>query len=556
MEKTIYYNGVILTLAEGDKEAAGVLVEEGIIQKVVYADTESLLLENPDAQIVDLQGNVLIPGFIDGHSHFLQNTLTLLYLDGRPSPLGKADSVEELLKRLKEQLEDAKYKKQEYLFAWGYDEAVYPDHRIPTRWDLDQVTEKPLALTHASGHNTLFNSAALRLAGIGEDYVPPQGGSVGRSSDGRLTGIFYETAAREVLPKSQLDDQKVLEKGLDMVIHQYISKGVTTAQDGGTPKKWYDSVRDIVAAGRLPIDLVSYIMDLEPEEVLNTKESQNGTYVNRYRAAGLKIFLDGSPQAKTAWMSEPYFIPPENEEPDYRGYGIYKDEEITEIFKKALTNRWQVNVHTNGDEAIEQFIRTYQNAIEETGIMEDLRPVSIHCQTVREEQLDRMKELGFLASFFVDHTFYWGDYHEAYVLGTERARRISPLASALKRNISFSLHQDTPVTEQNPLFAVHNAVNRRTRSGKILGEEFCISPLEALKAVTIHAAYQIFEEDKKGSIEVGKLADFAILNNNPLTVSPEKIKEISVLETIKEGRTIYRSSEKFKITKGVGESSW
>lgn len=540
MGQTVYFNGTILTAADDRKEASGVLVKDGIIRRVIDVNEDNIPAEYPDARVVDLKGKVLIPGFIDGHSHFLQNTLEILQLDARPSPLGKADSVEQLITSLKEQLADPKYDKQAYLYARGYDEAVYPDHRIPTRWDLDRVTEKPLALTHASGHNTVFNSAALQLAGIGEAYTPPRGGSAGRTADGILTGIFHEQARRDVLPSVLQNEWEIIRQGLEGVVLEYVSHGVTTAQDGGTSVRWYEYAKRLAAQGKLPIDLVSYILDAEPEAALTSDFPHKSGYVHHYRAAGVKVFLDGSPQAKTAWLSKPYHIPPENAEASYAGYGIYTDEKLAEIFKKALEHKWQVNVHTNGDEAIEQFIRIYQKAVEETGVTDDLRPVSIHCQTVREDQLDRMKQSGILASFFVDHTYYWGDYHAESVLGPERANRISPLSSALKRNISFTLHQDTPVTKQNPIFAIHNAVNRKTRSGKVLGEEYRITPWEALKAVTVNAAYQIFEEDTKGSIETGKRADFAILSGNPLNVPPETIKEITVLETIKDGETIYR----------------
>jgi predicted amidohydrolase YtcJ len=546
MAKSIYYNGTVLTSQDEQREAAAVLVENGIIKQVAYESAEALLAENPDAEQIDLRQNVLVPGFIDGHSHFFHNTFELQQLNARSSPLGKADSVEDLIASLQEQIKDPKYDAQEYLHAWGYDEAVYPDHKIPTRYDLDKVTSKPLALSHASGHNTVFNSAALRLAGIDDSYTPPHGGSVGRFADGTLTGLFHENARASVLPETRPNEREILKNGIDAVVLQYISQGVTTAQDGGTSKAWYECAKDIAAEGRLPIDVLSYILDAEPQDILTAKEPWDSRYENRYRAAGFKIFLDGSPQAKTAWLSKPYHIPPENESADYSGYGIFSDETITAIFKNAITNHWQVNVHTNGDEAIEQFLRTYQKAVEETGVTTDLRPVSIHCQTVREDQLDRIKQAGILVSFFVDHTFYWGDYHASSVLGPERARRISPLRSALDRGISFSLHQDTPVTKIDPLFAIHNAVNRKTRSGKTLGEEFRISPWEALKAVTINAAYQIFEEDQKGSIEAGKRADFAVLSGNPLTVVPEAIKDIVVLETIKDGQSIYRKTNNQK----------
>lgn len=540
MSEELYYNGTILTAVDEFPQAAGILVENGRIAEVIREACGSLPRLYPDATPVDLQGRTLVPGFIDGHSHFLQNILELKQLNAKPSPLGKADSVEELIESLKEQLKNPVYKEQEYLHARGYDEAVYPDHRIPTRFDLDQVTDKPLVLDHASGHNSVFNSAALALANITDAYEPGPDGSVGRFPDGTLTGLFHENSRFDVLPKTKQDVWEQLTQGIEQVTLLYASKGVTTAQDGATSKEYHDYVRRLAEKGMLKLDLVSYVLGEGTDALLAAKEPWDYAYENHYRVGGKKFFLDGSPQAKTAWLTKPYLIPPEGCGDDYRGYGIYTDEELLPMFEEAIRKHWQINVHTNGDEAIEQLIRVYGQALQRTVGSQALRPVSIHCQTVREDQLDRIRELGMLISFFVDHTYYWGDYHASAVLGEERARRISPLSSALRRGISFSLHQDTPVTSQDPLFAIHNAVNRRTRSGRVLGEEYCISAWEALKAVTIRAAYQLFEEKDKGSIEAGKRADFAILDENPLAVAKEKIKDIQVVETIKDGCTIYR----------------
>lgn len=540
MSRELYYNGTILTVVDAFPTAAGVFVENGRILEVVRKFEGDIGRLYPDAKLIDLQGKTLTPGFIDGHSHFLQNILELEQLNAKPAPLGEANSVEELIKTLKEQLKNPIYADQEYLHARGYDEAVYPDHRIPTKYDLDQVTEKPLVLDHASGHNSVFNSAALALANITDDYEPGPDGSVGRFEDGTLTGLFHENARLDVLPETKKDIWEQFEQGIERVTLLYSSRGVTTAQDGATSREWYDYARRLADKGLLKIDLVSYVLGEGSDELITAKDPHSYTYENHYRVGGKKFFLDGSPQAKTAWLSKPYHIPPAGYDDNYRGYGIYTDEQLLPLFEEALRNHWQINVHTNGDEAIEQLIRVYEKALQKTGVTEDLRPVSIHCQTVREDQLDRIKKLGILVSFFVDHTYYWGDYHASSVLGEERAGRISPLASAIHRGISFSLHQDTPVTSQDPIFAIHNAVNRRTRSGRVLGEEYRISAWEALKAVTIQAAYQLFEEKDKGSIESGKRADFAILDKNPLHVSADTIKDIQVVETVKDGRTIYR----------------
>ena len=171
----------------------------------------------------------------------------------------------------------------------------------------------------------------------------------------------------------------------------------------------------------------------------------------------------------------------------------------------------------------------------------DLRPVMVHAQTVREDQLDDMKELGIIPTFFLDHIWFWGDYHYESVFGPERAQNISPIGWALEEGIKFTLHQDPPVKMPNQIFAIHTAVNRMTESGRVLGEHQRIPVMEAIKAVTINGAYQYFEEDIKGSIEPGKLADLVILDKNPLEVDKLEIKDIKVLETIKEGNTIFKA---------------
>lgn len=541
MSQRLYYNGVILTSTDENPYAQAVLTENGRIKEVFFNSVESAEQQFPNVEKIDLNGKVLVSGFIDGHSHFLQTVFESNYLNAKSSPLGESNSVETLLESLKKQLEDPHFSEQEYLYAKGYDEAVYPDHRLPTRYDLDSVTSKPLALSHISEHNTVFNSAALKAAGIDDGYTPPPDGSVGRFPDGTLSGVFYENAQKDVLPRYSLNTEEILRNGIEKAALKYASVGVTTAQDGATGLEWYQITHKLALEGKLPIDLVSYLFGEDAGKLLDNDE--NRRYNNHYRAAGYKIFLDGSPQAKTAWLSKPYKKTLIGHDENYCGSGIYTDEQLKKIVVNAVKRHWQLNVHTNGDEAIEQLLNVYEEVKNEFPFAEETRPVSIHCQTVREDQLDRMKDLGILASFFVDHVYYWGDYHEQEILGEQRARRISPLAQALEKGIRFSLHQDTPVTLQSPLFAIHNAVNRVTRSGKVLGEEFRITPQQALKAVTIDAAYQIFEEKDKGSIEPGKYADFAVLDKNILTVSPERIKDIKVLETVKEDRTVFKREE-------------
>ena len=536
MSKRIYHNGTVLTSDKSHPFAKAVLTEDGIIKQVIYDSAEDIVSSYPDAEPFDLEEGTLVPGFVDAHSHFLSTPRELRQLNAAASPLGESNSIEELIASLKRQLAEGRFDAEDYLYAVGYDEAVYPDHALPTKYDLDKVTDKPLALTHISGHNTVFNSAALKLAGITDDYTPPEDGSVGRFEDGTLTGIFYENARKDVLPEHETNAEKLIRDGLDEALLKYISEGVTTAQDAATGPEEYRTAKALADEGRFPIDIVSYLFG-ETASLLSDKSVKE--YSGHYRAQGYKLFLDGSPQAKTAWLSKPYHHTLKGQPDDYRGYGIYTDEQLQKLIDNAIAKRWQINIHTNGDEAIEQLIRVLGKASERYPYLAETRPVSIHCQTVRSDQLDRIKKLGILVSFFVDHVYYWGDYHYFEILGPERAERISPLGEALEKGISFTTHQDTPVTKQSPLFAIHNAVNRITRSGKILGEKYRITPLDALRAVTINAAYQLFEEDIKGSIEPGKYADFALLDRDITEIPNWEIKDTVVLKTIKQDKVIF-----------------
>jgi predicted amidohydrolase YtcJ len=260
-------------------------------------------------------------------------------------------------------------------------------------------------------------------------------------------------------------------------------------------------------------------------------------YVGGVRIGGLKIVLDGSPQGRSAWVSEPYLAGPEGELSSYAGAPLLSNEDVYQMVADCFGRGVQVLAHANGDAAIEQALEAVARAEERHG-RADRRPVMVHSQLATEEQLDRMRELGIVPSFCSSHGFYWGDSHVASVLGRERATRVNPARSAGRLDLRFSLHDDAPIVSPNVLFLIWSAVTRFSRSGAVIGPEQRLTPLEALRAVTIDAAYQHFEDDRKGSLEVGKLADMAVLSENPLRVPPETIREIEVLATLKEGMPI------------------
>lgn len=531
---TILYHGTFLTMDEACPAPEAILVRDGKIGKT--GGFEELKRMSQGAALRDMEGHTILPGFIDGHSHISAVAYQLRIANLKPSPLGTCDSVEDVVRELKEFLHSTPLKPGQWLLGMGYDNSVFPGGVHPTKEDLDRVsTEIPVAATHVSGHLCVVNTKGLELLGyVGDNFTVPPGGVV------EPTGLLKEQAFLEINDKMKGPEPEDVVLAVGDASALYASYGITTVHDGKVPIGQYQLLRGAAEMGLLLNDVVAYLTPELAVDILPRQYPAENQYENRLRLAGVKLFLDGSPQGKTAWLSEPYYEVPVGEKPDYRGFPVQTEADVADLFRTCVKNHWQVNVHANGDAAIEQMIRCYTLVLEETGCKEDLRPVVIHCQTVREDQLERMKKIGMIASFFHDHVYYWGDYHYESVLGPERADRISPLRSALRHGVSFTLHQDSPVAPPDVMMAVHNAVNRKTQKGRVLGPQQTVSVEEALKAVTINGAFQIFEEDSKGSITSGKRADFVVLEENPLTVSKEKLKDIRVLETIKDGVTIYR----------------
>jgi len=262
------------------------------------------------------------------------------------------------------------------------------------------------------------------------------------------------------------------------------------------------------------------------------------SYSNHFRIGGVKLTFDGSPQGKTAWFTQPYFIAPEGEKPGYAGYPAFSNETALKWVELAYKNNWQVHTHANGDAAIDQLVATTRQAQKDFP-GKDRRTVLIQGQFLRHDQVAQIKELGIFPSLYPMHTYYWGDWHRQSVVGPQRAENMSPTGWLLDNGILFSIHSDAPVTYPNSMRILDSAVNRTTRSGYVVGPQHRLDPLTALKAMTLWPAGQYFEEKDKGSIEVGKLADFVVLSENPLKIQRKKLKDIRVLETIKEDKVVF-----------------
>jgi hypothetical protein len=427
-----------------------------------------------------------------------------------------------------------------WIVAAGYDDAQLIERRHPTAAELDRIaTDVPVLVLHQSGHLGALNHAGLAAFGYTAETVDPAGGVIRREGDGRTPDGVVEEAALfpgyTIIARLDAEMQAAIAReGLAT----YARNGFTTAQEGRATPALADAWLALGKLGELAIDVAVY-PDIQQGADWLTRSGTQADYEGRVRIAGAKLSLDGSPQGKTAWLTQPYVVPPPGQKPGYRGYpAIADDAEVARLVDLAFANRWQLLVHCNGDAAADQLVAAVRGASARRGDA-DRRTVMIHAQTVRDDQLDAMHSLGIVPSFFGAHTFYWGDWHRDETLGRERAYRISPARSALARGIRFTEHHDAPVVPPNALRVLWSTVNRTSRAGDVIGADERIGAYDALRALTTWAAYQYFEEDRKGTLEPGKLADFVILDRDPLRVPAEALADLRVLETVKEGRTIF-----------------
>jgi len=412
--------------------------------------------------------------------------------------------------------------------------------RHPTRSDLDRVsTEHPIYISHTSGHLGVANSLALELAGITRSTPDPPGGVIQRDPEtGEPNGVFEESGGMvsRLIPPPTNEQQL---EAFRWAVQDYVDNGVTTAVLAGGGRGSLINLRQARDDGILTFRIITMMSRGNPEEISAAESGGLGSHFGdtRLKVGAIKIVQDGSNQGYTGYFTEPYHTPFKGDA-EYRGYPRRSREDLTSMVKQLHRSGYQIAIHANGDAAIDDVIHAYREAQREYP-RPDARHRIEHCQMVRKDQLDAIAELGVTPSFFVGHVFYWGDRHRDIFMGPERAAGISALRSAIDRGIRFTVHDDTPVTPVNPLQLVWVSVNRLTKSAQVLGPDERVTPIEALRAVTIDAAWQNFEEEIKGSIEAGKLADLVILSDNPVTVEPETIRDIQVLETIVGGQTVF-----------------
>jgi predicted amidohydrolase YtcJ len=539
----IYHGGEILTMAGGSASYVEALVVDSGRIVFVGARSEALKYQGDSTRVVDLAGRTLLPGFIDAHGHLFNAGVQALAADLLPPPDGNGTDIDALVRITQDWMKAnaGVIKGGGWVIGFGYDDAQLAERRHPTARELDRIsTELPVIFIHQSGHLATVNTRGLELVGYTAATVDPPGGVVRRIAGTREPdGVLEESAMfKPVFSIFNVVDDKGNEAIARAGIAAYTAFGFTTAQEGRATREACETFERMAARGELPIDVDAY-PDIQMAADYLKERGVQRHYTNRFRVVGTKLSLDGSPQGKTAWLTKPYLKPPAGAPADYTGYAaIPEEQEAIDYVVTAYANNWPLLTHCNGDAAADLYIRAVRKAVNAHG-NDDRRTVMIHAQTVREDQLDSMQVLGIIPSFFSMHTFYWGDWHRDETLGPERAYRISPTNSALQRGMRFTEHHDAPVAKPDAIRILWCTVNRVSRSGEVIGPDQRVSPYIALKSMTEWAAYQGFTEDLKGTLETGKLADLVILDRNPLKVEPMAIRDIKVMETIKEGKSIY-----------------
>ena len=537
---TMYYGGDIITM-EGDsaRYAESVVVKDGKIVFVGGKD-EGMKVAGEGHQMVDLGGKTLLPGFVDGHAHFAGFGAQAVGANLLASPDGTVNDIDGLVNELKTwYAKNGTEKSKGWIYGMGFDDAVLKEKRFPTKEDLDKVSKDiPVCIVHISGHFCSMNSKGLEVSKITAASKNPPGGVIRRMPGAQEpNGVLEELAAiplffNIISPTDPALADYYLDKGQEMAA----SFGYTTAQEGRAMTN-HEQLAAYAEKGKLKLDVVSYI-DYTFTKYMRSKWNAK-TYNNHYRIGGSKITLDGSPQGRTAWRTIPYLLPPDGQKKGYKGYpAIADDKTVMAVYDSAFANNWQIMTHANGDAAIDQMIRCMKPAAAKYGNT-DRRSVLIHGQYVRFDQLDSLKKLDVVASLFPMHTFYWGDWHKQ-IIGDSLGNLISPIRTALNKGLRVTSHTDAPVAFPNLMMIMWTTVNRVSRSGAVIGAGEKLTPYEALQSITIWGAYQHFEEGTKGTLKTGKLADLVILDKNPLKVDPMTLKDIHVMETIKEGKSIYK----------------
>lgn len=538
---SIYFGGDIITISDAQPKVEAVAVKDG---KILALGTQAEIEKankGPATKLVDLSGKTLMPAFLDAHSHYINSLLVANQAQVYAPPSGPGKDVDSIIATIKEFAADHNVQPGELIMAYGYDDTVMPNGRLLNRDDLDKAfPDNPVRVDHVSMHGAVMNSLALKKYGYSADTVTPPGGVIVRKEGtNEPFGLIMESAFLQAIEQSEpmTPAQEIAATKAGQML--YAEAGITTAHEGATHLTNFETIKRASDAGANIIDVIAYPFITDVDKILAEYPlAKWGEYYNRFKVGGVKITIDGSPQGRTARFTTPYLTGGPAGEKDWVGELTFPQDTVNQMVKKVYDLGVPMNLHANGDGAIDAFFTAHEFAAA-GDLSKDRHITMIHAQFTRKDQFPKYVEYKIRPSFYTLHTYYFAEAHIAN-RGKEQAMYISPMRDAIDAGLHPTNHTDFVVAPLDQMFMLWSAVSRISRGGADIGPDQRITPLEGLKAMTIWVAEQYGEQDSKGSIEPGKLADLVILSRNPLTVEPMQIKDIGIVETIKEGKTIYR----------------
>lgn len=540
LETTVYFGGDIITM-EGDSAqyAEALAVRAG---KIIFVGSknEAIKTAGDGRRMIDLKGKTLLPAFIDAHGHYIQSLNVASQVNLYPPPNGQGRSPGAIVAAIQDFIQKNNVPRGKLIQAYGYDENMMPEGNLLNRDHLDAAfPDNPVIVGHVSMHGGVLNSRALEVYGITEKTETAPGGIIVRKpGTNEPYGLIMETSYLPVfarLPKPSIAEEDEATRAGQML---YAEAGITLAHEGATHLSDLHTIKRSTDSGANIIDVVVFPFMTDLEGIIEAFPLETwGKYQNGMKIGGVKITADGSPQGRTAFFSTPYRTGGPGGEENWPGEPTMPQAELNALVKKVYEWGVPLLTHTNGDSTIGMFLKAVELA-RAGDFSKPWNVTTIHTQFVRRDQLQRFPDLKIRPSFFTEHTFYFSDAHLKN-RGENQAVYISPMRDAIDLGMHPTNHTDFYVAPLDQMFMMWTAVNRPTRSGGTLGPEQCITPYEALKCQTIWAAEQYGEHNRRGSLAKGKIADLVILDKNPLKTVPLKIKDIKVIETIKDGKTIF-----------------
>jgi predicted amidohydrolase YtcJ len=536
---TIFFGGPILTVNAKNEEVQALAIQGG---KIVATGTKADVLKNWQAantNMIDLKGQTAMPGLIDPHVHMMLTAMGEFLWLNLSNFTTNYDTAQTLTAKLKAQLKTLP--KGQWLMGFGVDPSRTKPFMTELTADvLDKVsTEVPIFILNQSGHIAYVNHKAMEIAGVTDSTPNPgNGGIYQKNAQGKLTGVLIEGEAYAAfLTKMPQPSEADLVQALQKTAKMIASKGVTATTEitlgamSGVDNE-AKLFKAVTASKDWPLRLRAYLYGPSVPKGFNSIKPNDGD--DRLRFVGVKFVSDGSTQGLTAALEKPYMYPKDTQ---FRGDLNYKNDELFNLMKPLFDQGWQISVHANGDRAVQQTLDNYTKLLAGNSNPASRRLRIEHYTINNAEQVKQTVKLGIVPGFTIGHVDFWGEAFHNHIVG-DRADRIAPSASFKKEGGRFAYHSDSPISPVDPLHYISIGVDRLWQKPprKVLGPDERISVDDAIRAVTINAAYQIMSDDKIGSLEVGKQADLVILAKNPRTTSAEGIAKIKVQQTWIDGK--------------------